>query len=170
MENSDRLLFKPRPATNLFNVGIGILSLFLTVFLFSLLIAVYMDNSVRILLFVLGGCSFLYGSYFLSFLWKQQLIVSERGILYQEPFVTLFSRWDNIKGVAFSQKFLVLFLDETKKTRSNLFLRWHLREEKIPIHYFVKDWQDRSSWQKNQLLYSISIYMPGLDKEVVKDG
>ena len=170
MYHNDRMYFKPRPNVLIFNAIMGILSLILAIFLFWSLITVNMDNSVRVPLIVMGIGSLLYGCYLLSFLWKLQLIVSKQGILYKEPFHTLFCKWDHFKGAACSEKTFLLQLDETIKPRRKLIKGMHFKGEYIPIHFFVKNWQEQTNWQHNRLLKTIAIYLPGLDKEVIKDG
>jgi hypothetical protein len=148
----------------------GVFSLFLAIFLFWLLVTVKIDFSVQVPLLVICMGSLLYGYYLLSFLWKLQLTVSAQGILYKEPLHTIECKWDDIKGTATSEKEFILRLDDTDNSHRNLIKRWHRKEEFIPIHFFVENWQEQTNWQQNRLLFSIAFNLPGLDKKVIKDG
>jgi hypothetical protein len=166
MDHNDWVHFKPLPTVLIFNAIMGILSLILAIFLFWSLITVYMDNSVRLPLLILGIGSLLFGYYLLSFLWKMRLSISKQGIVYKEPLHTIDCQWAHIKGAAISEKIFLLRLDDTTRLRKGL----HIKEKFIPIHFFVKTWQEQRNWQHNRLLISIAISLPGLEKEVIKDG
>lgn len=165
MENRFHLI----PSVKISNLFFGCLSLGVTGLLLLILFSTEFDlfpDGLFLLMVVYG---FPLGIYHITFAINSSISITETGIYYQKPFFSVYCQWKCTK-IGYTENDIYIFFDETAIVHRHLLERFPYghRSFEIPLHLFIKNWQNDASWKNEKILILLNLVYPFLKKNIME--
>ena len=124
---------------------------------------------LRLVILLSSIIAFTYGYLLLSTMFNTTLEISEKGILYRQAYVSIYCKWEEIRGFKYLDSQLFLKCSNTVMVKGCFLGKiFRLVNYKIPIHLFIDSKFNRYDWDNEELLQVIRQFLPRVFNDISK--
>ncbi len=122
---------------------------------------------IKILLFLFCILWAIYLLFFVLYPLLSELIISDSGITYSQPFFSVFCDWNSITEVIYTQNHLELIFNQNAKVKDIFIVNKIIPQKNIPLHFFVNEFTRKENWTTEIVLVTLKKYLPDIAENII---